>query len=260
MEIILQGPLVPETIQIARSYLREDFVQRIIVSCWQGEDVQAFAGDERIEVIRSATPKLCGPGNINLQITSSRAGVSALRGELAAKMRSDQAIAPSSLRMMRDFFLRQDTVPVEGPGPFGPLFTSGAYPQIPFHPQDHVFWGHSQDLQALFSLPLCPDARPDPERPAELDYREIFRANMYLGAHYYARFDKAAARMLKEPHIYLFDEAPRREEALALEKAWGEQLFKVFPRVELFWHRRQWGSYPFELGQLCGEVWQEAPW
>ncbi len=260
MEIILQGPLLPQTCEIARRYLREDFVRRIIISCWEGEDTSAFANSEQIEVVQSKVPELCGPGNINLQITSSRAGVDALQGELAAKMRSDQAIAPSSLRMMRDFFLRQDTVPLEGPGPFGPLFTTGAYPGIPFHPQDHVFWGHSRDLQALFSLPLSRDERPDPSSPADLDYRESFRANMYLGAQYFARFDKDVARMLNEPELYLYDAAPRRDEALAVEKSWGERLFKVFPRVEMFWHRREWGSYPFDLGQLCGEVWQEASW
>lgn len=260
MQIILQGPLLPETAEIAQRYLAEDFISSIIVSCWHGEDVSPFAGLPGIEVVQSQVPELCGPGNINLQITTSAAGVARLRSDLAAKMRSDQAIAGSSLRMMREFCERHDSVSAEGPGPRGPLFTTGAYRELPCHPQDHVFWGYRQDLQALFSLPLCTDGRPDPEHPADLDYRDSFRANMYLGAHYHARFDADAVRMVSQPHLYLYDGSPRRHEALAMARRWGDRLFKTFPRVEMFWHQRDWGSYAFDLGQLCGESWHDAPW
>ncbi len=69
MDIVLQGPIWPTTLQTAVYYLELPFVDKVIISTWEGENIEEY-NNPNIEIIKSIKPPP-KPGNIDYQIISS---------------------------------------------------------------------------------------------------------------------------------------------------------------------------------------------
>ena len=84
---------------------------------------------------------------------------------------------------------------LDNSGPSGFIFVYGMTKRFPFHPRDHIFWGHTSDLLILFDIPYnnkMPDKVLSNNLPQNPDYELInyVRAESYIGMHYYAKFNE----------------------------------------------------------------------
>jgi len=235
MEIVIQGGLWPNTVEAAYSYLTVPFVERVIISTWVDQEVPRIP-DSRVAVIRSEKPAVSS-GNMNWQIVSSREGVKQTNPAdgIVAKTRSDQKISTESLKKLYDYFLDNSKGEclkyADGTGPKAPIYVIGLNVIFPFHPCDHIFWGYKQDMEKLLALPLM----AGPIVSKSTDWNTNIRQPIYIGSHYYAHFDPKVYHYLENFLQYLTDNAPQRVEAMALSrKLWG-QVFKPFPRFDLYW-------------------------
>ncbi|GEM_PF-2567776 len=252
VSLVIQGALAPFTLPMAESWAALDWVQEIVVSCWDTCPGAAPA-HPRIRILRGPDIANPGTGNRNRQIVSSHRGLASVETRThCAKFRSDQIIAAGELDRMYQWWCRH-----RNPAPMSSvyrdrIFTLGLYRTFPYHPRDHVFWGWWSDLNALFGIPL------DPEAP-NADYDARTRAETYIGQFYFARVDGRAARHAAAPLEYLVDAAPRRDEAMAVDAAWRELLFASFPRIQMKWPKHHLESYHYDVGATFGEYWSEEP-
>jgi hypothetical protein len=233
MEIVLQGPLYPNTINVANHYLQLDFVEKIIISTWKPEQDFNF---ENIEFVFSEEPYNESPGNMNLQIVSSLNGLLKTKSDIVAKMRGDQKISLESMIRLHNFFVQNNNNEIkyyDSSGPVGPIFVIGMNSIFPFHPQDHVFWGHREDVVKLFELPLM---TPEIWRVGN-DFKVELRDAIYLGAHYYKHFNPIVQNYIDDHKKYLTDAAPMRNEAMNTYNEIRDKVFKVFPRIDMWWEK-----------------------
>lgn len=233
IQIVLQGPIYPYTRDIVSSYLSVPIVHSIIVSCWDN-DIPLDVSDSRVTVVRSSQPTNPGVGNRNCQIVSSRIGLESVSLDFCAKMRTDQFISPDSILMMENFF--QNYRAYNSSSPFVPIFVIGMFSGFPFHPRDHVFWGHTNELRKLFDIPL--DIYNGP-----VDYNRVTRAETYIGTYYYERFDSRVTKFRLDPDKYLVDNAPYKHEAMEVYNQIRDKVFKVFPRINMKWPKNGLPEY-----------------
>lgn len=257
MDIVLQGRYDKDTNEIILSYLSLPFVNNIIVSCWRDNKIiDVYDTYDRIKLIRSEYPKSPGTDNRNLQIVSSLNGLRQTITPFVAKMRSDQCYTKESMMVMYDYF-RDNYKPKT-------IFVAGTYPNLLFHPRDHIFWGERSDIISLFNIPL--EVNGIAER-LKLDksqlfhyYHEFVRSETYIGAHYLSKFESKIAMYLKKPEKYLFDKAPEWNVAKQTSDTITNTYFKPFPRtnVNMKWLRKGWDNYPYDdQRRIYGEYWAE---
>lgn len=256
MDIVLQGPYAYETKDIIDTYLLLPFVNNIIVSCWEDDKIpDGVMSNSRIRVVRNKKPEFAGTDNRNMQIVSSKNGLAKVTTKYSAKMRTDQHYDLVSMKNMYDFFMKGDKD--------GKLFVAGMYPSLLFHPRDHIFWGRTDKLNSLFECPLEYNGLGDRVRLRKDQlwrYTPYFtRAETYITAHYLAQFDERMNTLLIEPNLFLWDRAPKWNEAFIISKELMPKHFAVFPRkgINLKWKRKGWDSYPYEDQYASGERWAE---
>jgi len=260
MDIVLQGPLDKYALEVAEYYLKCDFVEDIIISCWENDTLDT--SNPRIRIIKNKDLHNPGIGNRNRQIHSSLTGLMQAKNGICAKMRTDQKVTISSLHLMRDFFelFKQPTKKYEDGdiGPAGKVFVTSLFTNYPFHPRDHIFWGYQPDLIDVFNIPMCPLL----PYPSQDDGQYVFhtRAETYIGAYYYAKFDKDIYKFIDNPQEYLIDNAPKRQEAMDKYFSLGEHVFKTFPPIQMEWPKRGQKFYPYYGFNPHGEIWDETPW
>lgn len=254
LDIVMQGPIFPGTLQTARSYLEFEPVNKVIISTWVGEP--PFGVMDRIEVIHSNPLPVIGLNNVSRHVHSSHVGLQQATAPLAMKTRTDQCIKPHSLSMMYDYFFNNSAVEekfLDGTGPKGTVFTIGMYTNFVFHPEDHLFMGWREDIQAVFNIPL--DTVHNHCNP-EFCLTHI-RPNAYIGMHYFAKFDARIAEMIKDPKQFIVDGAPGRAEAIELYNKYRDRIMKPFPRIDLWWEKYK-QEYPYEVGKnVYSEYWAE---
>ncbi len=251
IDIVMQGPIWPRTYTDAQNYLNSPLVDKVVISTWKGEP--QLSSSDRIEVIYSEPLENTGMGNRNRQLYSSRVGIEHTTAPIVVKTRSDQRL--DNLQMMYDYFMQHNQIEytfVDGSGPKGAIFVVGLYTYFPFHPQDHLFWGWTEDMQKLFSAPLdpiMPNAHQVTDNSgAHTDYAHtVIRPNTYIGMFYYALFNKDIQHMIEHPHEFIVDAAPRFNEAVALDAVYRDQIFKAFPKIPLWWYKHN-RDYPYDWG------------
>lgn len=254
MQIVIQGPIHDSTIETAHYYNQLDFVEKVIISTWKPEFSLYY---DNIDFIFTEPPvnEIDSPCRMNWQIISSKIGIENTTSDIVVKMRSDQKIDHNSMIMMYDFFIRNnsnDISYINGDGPVAPIFALGLNCCIPYHPQDHVFWGYRKDLLKLFDIPLMDGKilRTD----NNFDYQ--LREPIYLGAHYYKHFDPIIQSYIDNFKEYLVDLAPKRQEAMDTYDKIRDKVFKVFPRINMWWEKYNMG-YPYNGYAEQGEYYAE---
>ena len=268
LDIVLQGKYNENVLHIAEYYLELEFVNNIIISCWQ-DDIIPKINNDRIKIIQSEVPSNPGTGQRNLQIVSSLAGIKVSKTEFIIKIRNDQRYTHESMINMYKFYEeykeRKLTFYYDEERPRNRICVSGNFSEFSFHPRDHLFWGNREDLIDLFSLPLEIGKVTDTIRfivPEDysLYYEYFIRTETYIGAHYLSNFDQKINYYLLDPKKYLYDNSEKYSETRNLSDKLTPQVFKSFPKegIDLEWYKYKWKTYPYQ-GQKVrfGERWHE---
>lgn len=229
IDIVLQGALNEYAVEVANHYAELDFVNRIILSCWQG-DPYILVRNEKTIVLRNERVDP-GVGNRNLQIKSSHEGLKFCQTNVSVKMRNDQKVSHDSMKMMYEYYSLYSFSVVNK------IFVAGIFPTFPFHPRDHIFWGWTSNLKLLFNIPTDDESLSD-------DYTKYMRSEAYICMWYYAKFSDEAANMVWYKEDYLLDNSPRRNEAIELTKELD--LFKPFPKIDFEWPKYGMKSYHYQ--------------
>lgn len=181
--IVLQGPICTEdhfTVDTVKYYKRCYPGASIIVSTWTGSDPKAKKEIEEIGAfwVESAVPKNPGAWNINMQLTSSLAGVKKAKNmgsKYTMKTRTDQRMCSNDV--LAYFRNLQITFPSADPQtlPERLVFISGAqtFRYLPFHICDFVAFGQTEELLKLYGIKN--DERPSDFRKLNTD--EVNRFN-----------------------------------------------------------------------------------
>ena len=260
LDIVLQGPYDSYALDTAHQYITLPFVNNVIISCWENDDVPKIK-HSGIKVVQSPEPDNRGTGNRNLQIVSSLAGVKRSTAQYVCKMRNDQRYTLDSMWKMNEVFNKNFDKKIPK-GAKGRIFTAGYFKEFPFHPRDHLFWGHRQDLIDLFSTPLEPIGLHEKLNMEKVELSHLYdcfiRNESYIGAHYCARFNSKIKKYLLMPERYLYDGAPFMKEVMDVSNDILDKVFQCFPRegIDLAWPTYGWEHYPYEnQATEFGESW-----
>jgi|TARA_R110000824_G_scaffold154396_5_gene326500 hypothetical protein len=267
VDIVLQGKYSDYALDTANIYVELDFVNRVILSCWEDDKVPVIQ-NEKVIVVKSKYPDSHGTGNRNLQIVSSLAGIKATSTKYVVKMRNDQRYQWDSMNKMKAFYEEHKDIDItyvsNESRPHNKILTAGRFPTFAFHPRDHIFWGHREDLIDLFNIPLEPraiDEIVDMPREDYWKYYEYYiRTETYIGAHYAAKFDEEVRKYLLEPDKHLYDGSVFTDKVMQTSNELTPQIFSSFPRegIELEWPKYNWWTYPYDNQQSeFGETWGE---
>lgn len=261
IDIILQGPYYKDvTNEIISTYLQLPFVNNIIVSYWENDNPKKY-NSNRVKFVENKYPQTSGTGNRNYQIVSSLAGIKLATTKYAAKMRTDQKYTIDSMYKMYQFFFDNKKDDHQ-------LFVGGMFPSLLFHPKDHIFWGKTDDLIILFDIPLEVYGLSNKIKVDKnfnktklfLYYDHFVRTETYIGACYCAYFEDHINQYLLQPEKYLYDEAPKWNEAYNISGVTTSKYFKSFPQegIDMSWPKNKWNTYPYEdQKKYHGERWHE---
>lgn len=254
LDIVLQGPIWKTTVDTARHYLELPFVNKVIISTWEDEEIELIS-TEKIEIIKSKKP-INGVGNMNLQIVSSLEGIKKTKSEMVAKMRSDQILHKDSMNYLYDFILKNindtDLIYTDGTKRKGNVFVIGMNKVFPFHPQDHIFWGYREDILRVFDIPL----KPERMKRDTADFTKEVRCNIYLGAMYFKQFYPEVQNYIDNFEDYLVDN-PKNPDAMLLSEKTRDKVFKVLPKFNMFWEKYKWDAYPYSWYGSMNEYYHE---
>ena len=249
MDVVLQGGMWPGTVNTAIEYSKLQFVNDVVISTWEGEEVTDNL-PKNIRVVKSKKPSHVGPGNVNLQIVSSLNGVKSCNSEIIMKIRTDEFIFKHSFEKIYQFFLDnkiQHTLRyLTGERQKSKIFIIGNNKNYPYHPQDHIYWGYKEDMIKLLDIPLS-NEEPYPGAQCPNGYfNNHIRSPMYIGMHYYAKFFQEAKHHCDNFKQYLLDASIGREEAMRYYTPIRDSIFQVLPRIDMFWEKYNsgyWYSY-----------------
>lgn len=252
IDLVIQGPYTDFTDEVISSYIKLSFVDKIIVSCWEIDKDQSVFSD-KVEFVRSPSyQKYPGPANVNLQLTTSLAGVKRTSSNLVAKFRSDQLFNLEGIEQMYDFFMSnlKDRR----------IFVVGNHFHHLFHPKDWVYWGYRNDMINLFDPPHEVNEVCEKMGINSSNYSGamnlLTRPETYIGAHYCSRFDERVKKMVDNENQYLYDQSPNWNEAKKVSDEVTPKYFKSFPRrdVHMIWPKRNIYCLPFDS---ANEGWDE---
>lgn len=252
IDFVIQGPYTDFTDEVISSYMKLSFVNKVIVSCWETDKEQSIFHDN-IEFVRSPSYKeYPGPANVNLQLTTSLAGVKKTNSSHVAKFRSDQMFNLEGIEQMYEFFI--NTIQEEK------IFIIGNHFNLLFHPKDWVYWGHRISMINLFDIPhednkVCKELGVNSSNYSGAMHL-LTRPETYIGAHYCSRFDDRVKNMVSNEDKYLYDHSPNWNEAKKVSDEVTPKYFKSFPRkdVHMIWPKRNIYCLPFDS---ANEGWHE---
>jgi len=256
IDLVLQGPIYPYTKDIINHYLLLDFVNKIIVSCWDTCIIN-FEESNKVQLIKNSyndVPKL-GGGNVNLQIQTSKVGILHTTKDIVVKIRTDQQFCLEDIINMKTTFensYQTNYKFLDGSGPKGKIFTTGMFPDFPYHPRDHLFWGFREDLQKFFDIPFSPQDN------LYNNFNKAIRAETYLGANYFKNFNNDVKKHIDNFDEYLLDKSTKRQEALDCYEKNVDNIFGLFARSRLIWKKYGLNNYKL-LGypHIYKEYWGE---
>lgn len=252
IDVVLQGPYTGFTDEVIESYLNIKCIGKIIVSCWDKDKKQEYESD-RVKFVRNDVyPSYPGVLNVNMQLITSLNGVKASDAKYVMKMRSDQKVNHQGMINMFNYFL--DNKEKEKIYICGNIFT------YLFHPRDHIFMGHKEDMINLFDIPFeknktCQQIGVN--RYNSSGYMHLFtRPETYIGAYYCSRFDSRVSEIVNDHARYLYDNSPEWKYSKQVSNEVMKKCFKSFPRegIDLIWPKNNIYTLPFDC---TNEEWHE---
>lgn len=185
--IIMQGQVRMQehfTVDTVKYYKRCYPGATVIVSTWTGSDGATRAEVEKLGAvwIESEPPETPGAGNVNMQLTSSLAGMQkakALGCKYALKTRADQRIYANDVlqyfRNLQEMFPSGD--PDRMPQRLVYISRGSAYRYFPFFLGDFVVFGETDEMIKLYSVKR--DDRPNDFHKMRI--KEEVRMNYEIG-------------------------------------------------------------------------------
>jgi len=242
LDIILQGIADNYTLEIANHYLNLNFVNNVIISCWEGNNIES--NNFRITVLKNPLLEYGGLGNRNNQIISSFLGLSNAKTYYSIKMRSDQKISLDSMNLMYSYYEKYKI------GEYGhKVGVAGIFKPFPFHPRDHIFWGKTEDLLRIFNIPLD-------NTKGEYKEKTSVRTETYICSYYFTHINPKVQIFIKHPEEYLTDVSPKINETMEISNDLIQKLFLPFPKIELEWPKYNMKNYHYEYTEsVYGEYW-----
>jgi hypothetical protein len=230
IDVVIQGKYFDFTQEVVNVYREVPFINNIIISCWENDNISSSLDAKNIKIIKNKYPGNCGVDNKNLQIVTSLNGLKCSNEEFAIKTRSDQKYTYESLMAMYDFFSKHifDNI--------NKIFVAGVYPELLFSPRDHIFWGTTKNLLKLFDIPLEKNNLIDTVKIEKNDlwkYYDCFvRTETYIGSYYCSNFDNTVTtnKMIYKSSEYLYDNAPNWGTAKQISDSLLKVGFKSFPK------------------------------
>lgn len=266
IDIVIQGGIWNITQRAIQEYRQLPFVNNVILSTWEGEAMLDSIHHDNI--IISNKPINGGQCNINLQIISSQSGIAACESSTVVKCRTDQIISKQCFTELYNFYTQQskNNKPIhriEGDHYNYPIYVWGLNSIYPYCPQDHFFMGSKESMSLLMSCPLSDgeikgqyiafnEEHIQADGNLDWNYADL-RPNIYIGGHFCGLFSKKAKSHIDNYRQYLVDKAPGREEAQEESTRIINHIFKVMPRVDIFWEKMPDKKYPFNLYESQGE-------
>ena len=232
----------PTTVEAAHFYALHEMVDKVIISTWDTEAVTAdVLGDEKVMLLKNKFPDYEGPGNLNLHLISARNGLKECNNEVVLKIRSDEVMSYGGLTKWIDFFKEHENEEtltyLDGTPQRSKIGVIATNINYPYHPQDHVFIGHKEDLSKLFNMPLSYEPPLMPE-PIDFSVKSGHLRNpIYIGANYFALFFKESQHHLENWKNYLLDGAPTRQEALDFYLEHRNSVFRPLPVIDMWWEK-----------------------
>ena len=202
--IVMQGPIKTrndftlESLKLYKKYFNNAL---IILSTWEGEDAHTIQGARAlgVDVILNKMPASAGFTNVNMQITTAKAGL-----ELAAKMkkryalktRTDQRIYHIRSLTFLTNLVKNFPLTITASKQKGRVVALGAYdyaskPKL-YHPYDNLIFGYTEDVLLYFDAPFVSD-RPVIEFLLERYPESPFNAEI----HFFTEFLKKVGHTLK---------------------------------------------------------------
>jgi hypothetical protein len=245
LDVVIQGSYTDFTDDIIDSYLKIPFIDNIIVSCW--DDNKQSKCRDNVKFIRNQYPSSSGTDNKNLQIATSLNGLKESSSKFSIKTRSDHKFTYDSMMKMYDFFIQYNqrilSYQYDDSRPKNRILVAGIYADLLFHPRDHLFWGHTEDLVDLFDIPLEKNGLVDivkvPKERLWMYYEYFIRTETYLGSHYCSNFNDEIIRFLLLPKEHLYDNAVYWNHCKQKSDELCRLVFKSFPKdaIQFDWFR-----------------------
>lgn len=183
--ILVQGPLLSiddysfETVRLYRKLFPR---ATVLLSTWRNEEAaaRAIAQATGCRLVLNEMPAFRGNGNVNLQLTTTRAGLRALREagvEFALKTRTDQRLhSPYALLFLRSLLKAEPLGPTaSGSGLGGRIMMLSPYSRLYF-PQavsDFLTFGHLEDVLKFWSMPLLEPQNAEADRQVSIETRLV---------------------------------------------------------------------------------------
>jgi len=256
-DIILQGPIsknpqhnvLIDTLDVANEFSKAWFVNKVIISTWNDEEIpDKYKDNKKIIIIKSEKikPHL---NNMNLQLKSTKEALRVCDSKFTVKMRADQYIYPNSFNMMKafvDFYINDIGIKyTNGKSPKGYVFVHGIDANNPYLPQDHIWWGYTEDIKEVFSCDYLNQHIFDlPPNGDSSYYKDKLNIPSWIGLNYMKNFDKRIQHHYDNQSEYLYSISPKRHEAMAVYAELRDKIFKTFPKIDMFWIKR----YPYDNG------------
>jgi hypothetical protein len=268
IDIVLQGKFSDYVNESANYYLELPYVNKVIISCWETDEVNIL-NNSNIEYVISKIPQNQGTGRRNYQIISSLNGLKKCKSKYSVKFRNDQRYFHDSMNNMYEYWLTNNEKEISywdnEEKPKGKIFVGGNFIFYPFHPRDHFYWGYTEDLIDLFDIPMENSSIYEKANISYKDewkyYKYYTRVESYIGAHYASRFFENIKVFLLMPEKYLYDESEKIQECLQISYQLTPKIFKCFPKnciKNMEWPKHNWKEYPFdEQYHRYGERWAE---
>ena len=126
------------------------------------------------------------------------------------------------------FYFNNNKVELKYLNKNGPNFKIGIHgicKDFPFHPIDHVYFGHIQDLLELFSIEY--DKTIPPIETANL-FNNVIRSEIYITIPYISNFDTRVSNYIKDPLSYLVDNGSKRTDAIITSRELMDKISNDF--------------------------------
>tara|TARA_R100000908_G_C3753608_1_gene147962 strand:- start:1554 stop:2411 length:858 start_codon:yes stop_codon:yes gene_type:complete len=256
LDIIVQGGLWPFTNQTLYYYKSLPFVNNVILSTWEDEqylDTIDWTGP----IVLSKKPKKNGVGNMNLQILSTHAGLKESKAKYAMKTRTDWKVYDHYIdREFNDFLQRSANLPkiqfLDREGYARPIFAGALAHNLPYHPNDVLMLGRTQDLQEFWNLSFTEEecdhsnewGNHHQQADKGLDFTKTVRNPVWFGLNYAAKFSKVAKKHLENFSEYVLDNAPKYDEAMKEYEKIRNFLWQPMRKPDIWWVKTPDNKYP----------------
>ncbi len=239
--ILVQGPLTEGiTESVMRYYAKRHSEEWLILSTWADSPAELIAQVEPFcdRLLLNVPPDHAGPGNRNMQLVSTRAGLeecARLGLSKVIKTRTDALVSGDHI-FSNSIALQAgtDASRCRALGMSGRILVTERYTlrYIPYHVSDILMFGDTEDLLRFWSVPLDP-RRYDPMSSEwhGKTYRELSReralAEIYFTRHFLDSLGWEASHTLEDHWTML------RDLFVVLDERWFGHCFPRYDSIPL---------------------------